>query len=312
VSERILVVDDDPDVARFVEVTLQRAGFEIHLASDGEEALHKVAEVDPDLVVLDVMMPKIDGFGVAHHIRRSARRAGVGIIMLTARGHPEDEVRGLALGADDYIVKPFDPALLVARVRTALGRARTMLNTQSRTRMPGSVVIEEGVAAMIRDGTPFALLCCDLDHFRAFNDAKGWDRGNELIEALGEVVDEGVAQFAGDDGRAGHAGGAEFLAIVPPDVAEDVARYVCEHFDKRAAMFYPPEELQAGHVVARDRSGGMREVPLVSVSVGIATSRRRDFGHYGEAVSVATEMQRFTKQDPGSTFAIDRRSRPSD
>jgi len=309
VPERILVVDDDPDVARFVEVTLQRAGYEIHLAADGEEALHKVAEVDPDLVVLDVMMPKIDGFGVAYHIRRNARRAGVAIIMLTARGAQEDEVRGLAIGADDYIVKPFDPALLLARVRTALGRARTMLNTESRTRMPGSVVIEGHVTQMIRDGTPFALLCCNLDRFRTFNEVKGWDRGSDMIAALGEIVDDAVIQFAGDEGRAGHAGGDEFLAVVPPDVAEDAARSIAEHFDKSVATFYAPEELETGHVVAPDRSGTSREIPLVTVSIGVATTHRRDFEHFGEAIAVATEMQRFTAQEPGSGYAIDRRSR---
>jgi len=256
-------------------------------------------------------MPKIDGFGVAYHIRRNARRAGVGIIMLTARGAQEDEVRGLAIGADDYIVKPFDPALLLARVRTALSRAKTMLNTESRTRMPGSVAIEEYVASMIRDGTPFGLLCCNLDNFRTFNEVKGWERGSDMIAALGEIVDDAVVQFAGDDGRAGHAGGDEFLAVVPPDVAEDAARYIAEHFDKSATTFYLPEELQAGHVVAQDRTGSSREIPLVTVSIGVATTHLRDFDHFGDAIAVATEMQRFTKQEPGSSFAVDRRTRRS-
>jgi DNA-binding response OmpR family regulator len=115
-SESILVVDDDPDVARFVEVNLRSAGYDVQVATDGEEALEKAVDMRPDLVLLDVMMPKLDGFEVAQRLRRDQRTSSCSIIMLTAKALSADKVLGLSSGADDYIIKPFDPDELRARV----------------------------------------------------------------------------------------------------------------------------------------------------------------------------------------------------
>src|SRR5262249_34743771 len=126
VPETILVVDDDPDIARFVEVNLRSAGYDVAVAGDGEEALDKASEIRPDLVLLDVMMPRIDGFEVAQRLRRSPQTANTSIIMLTAKALSADKVTGLQSGADDYIIKPFDPIELLARVKGTLRRAKEM------------------------------------------------------------------------------------------------------------------------------------------------------------------------------------------
>ena len=126
--ETILVVDDDPDIARFVEVNLRSAGYDVAVASDGEEALQRANEMRPDLVLLDVMMPRIDGFEVAQRLRRNPVTANTSIIMLTAKALSTDKVLGLTAGADDYIIKPFDPIELLARVKGTLRRAKEMRN----------------------------------------------------------------------------------------------------------------------------------------------------------------------------------------
>jgi len=138
VPETILVVDDDPDIARFVEVNLRSAGYEVAVAGDGEEALDKAAELRPDLVLLDVMMPRIDGFEVAQRLRRSPQTANTSIIMLTAKALSADKVTGLQSGADDYIIKPFDPIELLARVKGTLRRAKEMRNLSPLTGLPGT------------------------------------------------------------------------------------------------------------------------------------------------------------------------------
>src|SRR3972149_1880704 len=107
--ERILVVDDDPDIARFVEVNLRSAGYDVSVASDGEEAPDKAGTLRPDLVLLDVMMPRIDGFEVAQRLRRNPQTANTSIIMLTAKALSTAKGLGLPAGADDYITTPFDP-----------------------------------------------------------------------------------------------------------------------------------------------------------------------------------------------------------
>jgi len=118
-KERILVVDDEASIRRILETRLSMIGYEVVTASDGEEAIDAFHKQDPDLVVLDVMMPKLDGYGVCQELRKES---DIPIIMLTALGDVADRITGLELGADDYVVKPFSPKELEARIRSVLRR----------------------------------------------------------------------------------------------------------------------------------------------------------------------------------------------
>ena len=305
--ESILVVDDDPDIARFVEVNLRSAGYEVSVASDGEEALEKAAGLRPDLVLLDVMMPRIDGFEVAHRLRRNPHTSNTSIIMLTAKALATDKVLGLTAGADDYIIKPFDPIELLARVKGTLRRAKEMRNLSPLTGLPGNIRIQEEIERMVREESPFAVLYADLDNFKAYNDQKGFVQGDRLIQATARILQDAVAGRAGADGFVGHVGGDDFVAVVPPDVAEDVAGLVVETFDRQIQGFYDPEDVQRGYVEVEDRKGELQRLPLAGISIGIATTKVRSFAHYGEAVSVATEMKQYAKREPRSSYAVDRR-----
>jgi len=307
-AEVILVVDDDPDIARFVEVNLRSAGYDVVVAGDGEQALERAADLRPDLVLLDVMMPRIDGFEVAQRLRRSPATANASIIMLTAKALSADKVTGLQAGADDYIIKPFDPIELLARVKGTLRRAKEMRNLSPLTGLPGNIRIQEEIERQVRDGNDFAVLYCDLDNFKAYNDQRGFVRGDRLIQATARIIQDAVVERAGTDGFIGHVGGDDFVAVVAPDVAEETARAVCERFDEARAEAYESEDLDRGFVRIEDRKGVMQDIPLVAISVGIASTDRRRFAHYGEAVAVATEMKSFAKRDPGSSYAVDRRT----
>jgi diguanylate cyclase (GGDEF)-like protein len=305
--ETILVVDDDPDIARFVEVNLRSAGYDVSVASDGEQALEKAAALRPDLVLLDVMMPRIDGFEVAQRLRRNPQTASTSIIMLTAKALSTDKVLGLTAGADDYIIKPFDPIELLARVKGTLRRAKEMRNLSPLTGLPGNIRIQEEIERNVRDDRPFAVLYCDLDNFKAYNDQKGYVRGDRLIQATARIIQDAVAEFAGSDGFVGHVGGDDFVAVVPPETAEDIAKRIVERFDGDIHEFYEREDMQRGFIEVEDRKGVMQKLPLAGVSVGIATTDVRRFEHYGEAVAVATEMKQFAKRELRSSYAIDRR-----
>jgi diguanylate cyclase (GGDEF)-like protein len=306
--ETILVVDDDPDIARFVEVNLRSAGYDVSVAADGEEALARAAELRPDLVLLDVMMPRIDGFEVAQRLRRNPQTANTSIIMLTAKALSTDKVLGLTAGADDYIIKPFDPIELLARVKGTLRRAKEMRNLSPLTGLPGNIRIQEEIERMVREGRDFAVLYCDLDNFKAYNDQKGFVRGDRLIQASARIIQDAVVEFAGSEGFVGHVGGDDFVAMMPPEVAEEVAVRIVGRFDGQIHEFYENEDLERGFVEVEDRKGVMQKLPLVGMSIGIATTAKRAFAHYGEAVAVATEMKQFAKRDVGSSFAVDRRA----
>ena len=277
--ETILVVDDDPDIARFVEVNLRSAGYDVSVASDGEQALEKAAALRPDLVLLDVMMPRIDGFEVAQRLRRNPQTASTSIIMLTAKALSTDKVLGLTAGADDYIIKPFDPIELLARVKGTLRRAKEMRNLSPLTGLPGNIRIQEEIERNVRDDRPFAVLYCDLDNFKAYNDEKGFVRGDRLIQATARIIQDAVVEFAGTDGFVGHVGGDDFVAVVPPESAEDIATRIVERFDGDIHEFYEREDIKRGYIEVEDRKGEMQKLPLAGVSVGIATTEVRRFEH---------------------------------
>src|SRR5205085_11285102 len=256
-AETILVVDDDPDIARFVEVNLRSAGYEVAVAADGEEALDRAQDMRPDLVLLDVMMPRIDGFEVAQRLRRNPQTANTSIIMLTAKALSTDKVLGLTAGADDYIIKPFDPIELLARVKGTLRRAKEMRNLSPLTGLPGNIRIQEEIERMVRDDQPFAVLYCDLDNFKAYNDQKGFVRGDRLIQSTARIIQDAVVSAGGPDAFVGHVGGDDFVAVVPTDVAEDIAKKISERFDVVREEFYDEEDIQRGSVRMEDRKGVM-------------------------------------------------------
>ncbi len=121
--QSVLIVDDEPNILLSLQFLMKKSGYEVRTSKDGEEALAEIARAAPDLVLLDVMMPKIDGFSVCKTIRDNPEWKDVRIIMLTARGRDVEREKGLALGADDYITKPFSTSDAIARVQAVLGRA---------------------------------------------------------------------------------------------------------------------------------------------------------------------------------------------
>ena len=306
-AEVILVVDDDPDVARFVEVNLRSAGYDVHVATDGEMAIEKATEIRPDLVLLDVMMPKLDGFEVAQRLRKDQRTSSCSIIMLTAKALSADKVLGLSSGADDYIIKPFDPVELLARVKGTLRRAREMRALSPLTGLPGNIRIQEEIRRLVTENEPFALLYADLDHFKAYNDHYGFVRGDRAIQVVARLAMEVVNEVVGPSAFIGHVGGDDFILVVPPGLAEDVAKNMCERFDQHVPLLYDKMDVERGAIEIEDRQGNLRRFPLLTISIGVASTENRPFEHFSEAVAVATEMKQFAKREPRSSYAMDRR-----
>ena len=307
-GESLLVVDDDPFIARLLEIELKAAGYDVRVASDGVQALEVAQQRCPDLVLADVMMPNMDGFELTRRLRQDPRTAAVSIIMLTARGLSADKLEGFAIGADDYIVKPFDTPELLARIRGVLRRSRDMRAQSPLTGLPGNVRIEEEIEGRLQQEIPFAILYADLDHFKAFNDHYGFLRGDEAIQATARMIEGTVDEMGLGQGFVGHVGGDDFVVVVPPEVASDVAQVIVERFDDMAPDLYDPEDRTRGFIEVVDRRGELQRFPSVSISIGVASTDKREFQHYAEAVAIATEMKQFTKSSNGSSWAMDRRT----
>ena len=304
--ELVLVADDDEDIVRFVEVNLRLEGFEVVTAADGKEALEQALEISPDLVLLDIMMPEMDGFQVCQSLRANSQTKHIPVIMLTARSLSADKVVGLTAGADDYIIKPFDPIELVARVKSALRRVREMRSVNPLTQLPGNVQVQEEVAARVASGQPFALMYVDLDNFKAFNDHYGFLRGDEAIKSLAASVEDAVRAQGG--GFVGHVGGDDFVVLVQPEVSERVAQLIIASWDEKVPRLYDPEDLERGYIQVVDRRNQSHRYGVSTVSIGIASNANKPISSHWEASEIATEMKRFAKRDQRSSYALDRRA----
>jgi len=307
-NERVLVADDDPDILTVVKVNFELDGFEVETAVDGEDALQKATAQIPQVIVLDIMMPRMDGLTALHRLRSQATTANIPIILLTARGLPEDRVRGLELGADDYITKPFDISELAARVRAVLRRTQAARDLSPLTGLPGNFKITAQIEESIRNGESFALVHGDLDNFKAFNDHYGFMRGDEVIRFCANAL-TGAAEALGiSDAFVGHIGGDDFVAMIPPEMAEPYCKEVIERFDDGILDLYDTADALRGYIEVIDRRGERYAFPVVSLSLGVASTEVRDIGTQWEASAIAVEMKEFAKKQPGSTYRIDRRT----
>jgi diguanylate cyclase (GGDEF)-like protein len=303
----VLVADDDEDIVRFVEVNLRLEGFRVATASDGQEALRAAHDLMPDLILLDVMMPEMDGFEVCQRLRSEARTRHISVIMLTAKSLSADKVVGLTAGADDYMIKPFDPIELIARVKSALRRSREMRDVNPLTQLPGNVQVQEEVSRRVASGTPFALMYIDLDNFKAFNDHYGFLRGDEAIKLLARCAAEAVDRKDGEESFLGHIGGDDFVVIVKPQAAEPLAQEVIRLWDERVVDLYDAEDVQQGYIEVTDRRKQLHRYPFTTVSIGIASNTGRVIDSHWTASEIAAEMKAFAKNDRGSSYEIDRR-----
>jgi diguanylate cyclase (GGDEF)-like protein len=306
-AEVILVVDDDQDIARFVEVNLQLHGFEVLVAHDGEQALAIMQERKPDLAVVDVRMPRVDGLELTRRLRADPMTSALPIIMLTAKGLSVDKVVGLTAGADDYLVKPFDTSELVARVRSTLRRTQEFREVSPLTGLPGNNRILREIADRVRGGTDYAVCYIDIDRFKSVNDAYGFGRGDEFIAALAQCLHKAVVETEVPPAFLGHVGGDDFVIVCLPGQVQAIAERAAADFDRAIESIYNPEDLRRGHLELVDRRGNVQRPNLVTISVGVALSTSREYTDPREVIAVATEMKNVAKKEPGSFVAYDRR-----
>jgi diguanylate cyclase (GGDEF)-like protein len=309
-EELILVVDDDPDIARFVQMTLEMEGFRVAIANNGQEALDSVGRDQPDLIVLDLMMPMLDGVEVTRRLRSNAMTSALPIIMLTAKGQTVDKVVGLTAGADDYLVKPFDTMELVARVRGTLRRNQEFREVSPLTGLPGNNRILREISERLRAEEEFAVCYCDIDGFKAVNDAYGFARGDEFITALARKLLQAVSDMGQPSTFLGHIGGDDFVVICSPNLVLELTDRAVTEFEAAADALYDVEDRNRGYVSVKSRRDGIRDVGLVTVSVGVALSSRRRYTDPREVVADASEMKTVAKSQPGSFVAVDRRTGP--
>jgi diguanylate cyclase (GGDEF)-like protein len=308
-GHRVLVVDDDRNLRKIISTNLELAGFTVETASDGPEALSTIEQLQPDIVLLDLMMPHMDGYEVAKRIRnhQNPTIANVPIIILTAKGETEDKLRGFEAGADDYITKPFGPQELLARVRAKIRRVEVDSSLSPLTRLPGNLAIEAELRRRIDANEPFAVIYLDLDNFKAFNDVYGFTHGDEAIQLLARATVDAVRRRGTTNDFVGHIGGDDFIVVTANDRAEEIAKEVIAEFDRDIRSLYSVKDLRAGYIETRDRRGALNRFPIMTLSMAIVSNDRGQLGNYAQVGEAAAELKRYAKSIAGSVYVKDKR-----
>jgi len=305
---RVLVVDDDENIVLLGSHVVSGLGMIPLVAFDGTEAIARTRQLRPDLILLDINMPRMDGFEVISQLKADSSTTMVPIIVFSARKSEEDKVRALKLGADDYVTKPFNILELGARIDRLLKRTRVGVSASSTTGLPGSVSVEQVLVERIRDAAPFAVLYVDADHFKAFNDCYGFSRGDRVIRQTADLILAVSQQKGGDNVFVGHIGGDDFVVVTDPDHAEAVAQGIIDRFDRIIPYYYDPADRERGAIVTTDRRGQRAEYPLMSLSIAVVSTAVRPFCHAGEIADVAAQVKKVAKRHPGSVWVLDQRS----
>lgn len=306
-NAKILLADDSHAIRFLVSEILTDAGFTVIQAENGQDAIEKTYKENPDLLILDYDMPQKTGFEVVQEVRSRTGYLHTPIIIFTANTEKTTKMEGLGLDIDDYLTKPADEDEIVARVKLLLKRNKQKMDSNPLTRLPGNPSIQARVEAEINARRPFAVLYCDLNNFKSFNDKYGFEAGDRVLKQTAAIL----VQAARQDPNAfvGHIGGDDFIVVCAFDKAEAIAKEITTRVDEVAPSFYNEEDRQQGFMLAHNRKGEEEKFNFLAIGIGIVHNTKHTLESFAQVSHIGAELKCLAKQHPkGSYYVLDRRA----
>src|SRR5688572_23089080 len=288
---RLLVVEDDVDIGNMLKIYFSGMDFDVDVAVRGSDALEKTKQVLPHLIVLDIMLPDIDGYEVCRNLRTNMRTSHIPIIFLTQRDERSDKLQGLELGADDYITKPFDIEELKLRVQGAIRRAERESLTDPRSGLPAGRLIEEQLRRIIRE-KDWALLDLRVNNFESFKDVYGFVAGDDVMRFASMMIGEVVDELGTTSDFIGHAGGDNFIIITTDEAAPNIRQRLKDRFANEVQSHYNFIDRQQGFIQAPKAEGGVEKVGFMTLSAGLVSPTLHSFADIREITELAAEARR--------------------
>jgi diguanylate cyclase (GGDEF)-like protein len=288
---RLLVVEDDIDIGNMLKIYFSGMDFDVDVAVRGSDALEKTKQVLPHLIVLDIMLPDIDGYEVCRNLRTSMRTSHIPVIFLTQKDERSDKLQGLELGADDYITKPFDIEELKLRVQGAIRRSERESLTDPRSGLPAGRLIEEQLRRIIRE-KGWALLDARVNNFDSFKDVYGFVAGDDVLRFTAMLIGEVVDEHGTTSDFIGHAGGDNFIIITQETKADTIKTRLKERFNQEVLSHYNFMDRQQGFVNAPAADGTTVKVSFMTMSVGVVSPSVNSFADIREITELAAEARR--------------------
>ncbi len=291
---KILVVEDEQDIANMLKIYFTGQGYDLEVANRGGDALTVSQQQLPQLIILDINLPDIDGYTVCKSLRTNARTKHIPIIFLTQKDERSDRIAGLELGADDYITKPFDIEELRLRIANAIRASERMGLTDPRSGLPSGRLIEDALRELIRK-KDWVYMDLRINSFDPFKDKYGFVAGDEVLRFTAMMISEIVDAKGSPDDFIGHPGGDNFVLITKPSCSEEIKSTLEKRFNEEVKSHYSYVDREQGGMKIDDGAGKERLVPLMKLAIGVIKSER-EFSDIREITEAAAEERRKAQQ----------------
>lgn len=299
-SAHIMIVEDDRDLGSMIYHRLRKAGYQCLLIPDSAKAFPIIKHKKPDLAILDIMMPHVNGFDLCRQIRRDPLVFMTPVLMVSALDGDPEVKHALHQGADDYLVKPFDSGTLFAKVKTALETQSRVMKKNSLTGLHGVDYIKRVITNRLFRNEVVAACYVTLTHFGPYVKAYGPEKRDEAVKMLADILvevarDSGVFEFS-----ISHLGGADFLVLLSVKDCERYADEAVLRFKNRRQSLYNGVDLDRGMIEIDADGSGIASHPLMSMAVGAVTNESIKFNDSTQMIKVAGEVNKRAQQQQGN------------
>ncbi len=303
----ILILSQDSQIQEFLSGLLQGEGYNLFTSADQTQALEFLNSGSFNLVLSDFESENIKGIELCKSIRGNFRLHHLNIILLMDTKDPLNKIKGIYAGADDYIEKPIEAGELLARVKASLVRLTRDLDANPLTKLPGNVTLLKELEERMKTQLPLTVGYVDLNKFKEFNDRYGFEMGDKVIHNTAAIIMNALAKYGNSTDFLGHIGGDDFIFITTPNCTEEVCKKILEDFNRDIVSFYDEKDRKQGYFIAKNRAGELCKIPIMSISIGVATNEQRKFTHIAEIIQIATELKQYAKTFGKSIYVKDRR-----
>jgi len=274
----MMIVEDDTDISNMLRIYFQSQDYEVAVAQRGEDALEMCRQQLPHIIVLDIMLPDMDGYDVCRNLRSNLRTSHIPIIFLTQKDERSDKIHGLELGADDYITKPFDLEELKLRVKNAMASAQYRNLTNATTGLPSGRLIEDQLRQLMQRDD-WGIIYAGIQGFSEFKDEYGFVAGEEVLRFTAMVLGRAVDSVGTPNDFIGHIGGDDFIVVAEKDLVTAIVEDFRRRFDAEVGTHYDYKARQQG-------------IALMSLSIGVVTADDGPFYDIREITEAASSARR--------------------
>lgn len=302
---RILILTQDNNLKNYLQTLFQGEGYQLEECKEEGKVTEILRSKKSNLLIID--FEYANAIEICKKVRANFTLRYIPVIVLINKEQTIEKIKCMYAGADDYIEKPIQGAEILTRIKANLWRANRDLDANPLTKLPGNVTILKELEKKIKDKEIFSVAYVDLDKFKEYNDYYGFEWGDKVIKHTAKILTDTLQELGAPNDFLGHIGGDDFIFITSWECIDEICKRILEDFDSTILSFYTHDDLKKGYIIVKNRAGKVNAIPMLTISIGVATNKKRLFTHVAEIIQTATELKNYAKSFQKSIYTTDRR-----